>query len=84
MVGGIGVIENDFHNRNDLTPNVCALYVEQTDRCQGIAGKLLRYVCEDMKQKGLIRFISLQTTPHFMSVMVGNFYVWFKAMVKQI
>ena len=25
MVGGIGVIENDFHNRNDLTPNVCAL-----------------------------------------------------------
>lgn len=53
MVGGIGVIENDFHNRNDLTPNVCALYVEQTDRCQGIAGKLLRYVCEDMRQKGI-------------------------------
>lgn len=51
MVGGIGVIENDFHNRNDLTPNVCALYVEQTDRCQGIAGKLLRYVCEEYEAK---------------------------------
>ena len=24
IVGGLGVIVNDFHNRKDLTPNVCA------------------------------------------------------------
>lgn len=53
IVGGLGVIENDFHNRKDLTPNVCAVYVEEDYRCQGIAGKLLKYVCDDMKQQGI-------------------------------
>lgn len=53
IIGGIGVIENDFHNRKDLTPNVCAVYVEENYRCQGIAGKLLKYVCEDMCSFGI-------------------------------
>ena len=37
IIGGMGVIENDFHNRRDLTPNVCAVYVEEKWRCQKIA-----------------------------------------------
>ena len=37
IIAGIGVIENDFHNRKDLSPNVCAVYVEKEYRCQGIA-----------------------------------------------
>ena len=49
IVGGLGVIENDFHNRPDLAPNVCAVYVEEEYRKQGIAGELLNYVVEDMK-----------------------------------
>lgn len=53
IVGGLGVIENDFHNRKDLTPNVCAVYVEDDYRCQGIAGKMLNYVCDDMKEKNV-------------------------------
>lgn len=53
IIGGLGVIENDFHNRKDLSPNVCAVYVEDEYRCQGIAGKLLNFVCEDMKSKGI-------------------------------
>lgn len=53
IVGGLGVIENDFHDRKDLTPNVCAVYVEEEYRCRGIAGKLLNYVCEDMKKSGI-------------------------------
>ena len=53
IIGGIGVIENDFHDRKDLTPNVCAVYVEENFRCQGIAGKLLKLVCEDMRSFGL-------------------------------
>lgn len=53
IVGGLGVIENDFHDRKDLTPNVCAVYVEEAYRCQGIAGKMLHYVCEDMLEKGI-------------------------------
>ncbi len=53
IVGGVGVIENDFHNRPDLAPNVCALFVEPDVRGQGIAGKLLNTVCKDMKAAGL-------------------------------
>ena len=53
IIGGLGVIENDFHNRKDLTPNVCAVYTEPDKRCQGIAGALLRFVCDDMKAKGI-------------------------------
>lgn len=53
IIGGIGVIENDFHNRRDLTPNICAVYVEENYRCRGIAGKLLDFVCEDMRSFGL-------------------------------
>ena len=52
IVGGLGVIENDFHDRKDLTPNVCAVYTEEAYRCQGIAGNLLNLVVKDMKSKG--------------------------------
>lgn len=53
IVGGLGVIENDFHDRKDLAPNVCAVYVEEAHRCRGIAGALLNHVCEDMAGLGV-------------------------------
>ena len=53
IIGGLGVIENDFHERKDLAPNVCAVFVEEDRRCNGIAGALLNHVCEDMKNKGI-------------------------------
>ncbi len=53
MIGGLGVIENDFHDRKDLTPNVCAVYVNEEYRCRGIAGKMLQFVCDDMKERGI-------------------------------
>ena len=34
IIGGMGVIVNDFHDRKDLTPNVCAVYTEEAYRCQ--------------------------------------------------
>ena len=53
IVGGLGVIDNDFHDRKDLTPNVCAVYTEEACRCQGIAGRLLDMAVEDMRTKGI-------------------------------
>ena len=53
IVGGMGVIENDFHDRKDLTPNVCAVYTEEEYRKQGIAGKLLNMTVEDLRAKGI-------------------------------
>ena len=53
IVGGLGVIENDFHDRKDLTPNVCAVYTDEEYRCRGIAGKLLNLVVEDQRAHGV-------------------------------
>lgn len=52
IVGGLGVIENDFHNRPDLSPNVCAVYVDEDHRGHGIAGTLLDMVVEDLRRRG--------------------------------
>ena len=66
IVGGMGVIENDFHDRKDLSPNVCAVYTEKEYRCKGIAGKLLNIVVGDMKEKGI--------TPIYLVTDHTNFY----------
>ena len=53
IVGGLGVIQNDFHERKDLAPNVCAVFVEEAYRCRGVAGEMLRFVCADMRALGI-------------------------------
>ena len=53
IVGGLGVIENDFHNRKDLAPNICAVYTEETHRGNGIAGNLLNKAVADLKSNGI-------------------------------
>lgn len=53
IVAGMGVIENDFHDRKDLAPNVCAVYTDEKYRCRGIAGKLLNMVVDDCRIKGI-------------------------------
>lgn len=53
IIDGLGVIENDFHDRKDLTPNVCAVYTEEEYRGQGIAGRLLDLAVEEMKSRGI-------------------------------
>ena len=53
IISGVGVIENDFHDREDLSPNICAVYTEEDYRCKGIAGHLLDMVVNDLKAKGI-------------------------------
>lgn len=53
IVGGLGVIDNDFHDRPDLAPNICAVYTEEAFRGRGIAGRLLKAAVEDMRAKGV-------------------------------
>lgn len=53
IIAGMGVIENDFHDRKDLAPNVCAVYTEPDFRGRGLAGALLNFVCEDMAGRGI-------------------------------
>ena len=49
IIAGAGVIENDFHQRKDLAPNLCALYVEQNYRGQRIAKYILDFIREDFR-----------------------------------
>lgn len=53
IIAGMGIIENDFHDRKDLSPNICAAYTEADYRCKGIAGNLLNMLVGDMKNKGI-------------------------------
>ena len=66
IIAGLGVIENDFHDRKDLHPNVCAVYTEPAFRKQGIAGNLLNMAVEDMKSKGI--------TPIYLLADIIGFY----------
>ena len=47
------IIENDFHDRKDLSPNICAVYTEEAYRGKGIAGHLLDMTVNDLKAKGI-------------------------------
>ena len=53
IVAGLGVIENDFHDRKDLSPNICAVYTEPACRGRGIARRLLNMAVEDLRSKGV-------------------------------
>lgn len=53
IMAGMGVIENDFHDRPDLAPNVCAVYTDEPYRGKGIARALLDEVCGDMAALGI-------------------------------
>ena len=55
LIAGAGVIENDFHDRPDLTPNLCALFVEPDWRCRGLAGRLLDFIRRDLGAMGIPR-----------------------------
>lgn len=52
IIAGTGVIDNDFHERKDLTPNLCALFVEEAYRKQNIAKQLLDFARVEMKSLG--------------------------------
>lgn len=55
IIAGAGVIENDFHDRKDLTPNLCALFVEEAHRNRGIAKSILDFVRNDLKERGIFK-----------------------------
>ena len=53
IIGGLGVIDNDFHDRKDLSPNICAVYTDPVYRGRRIAGNLLDLAVKDLKDKGI-------------------------------
>ena len=43
IVGGFGLVENDFMVRDDLCPWLCALYIEPSERGRALGAKLLAH-----------------------------------------
>ncbi|MGN0587116.1 MAG: GNAT family N-acetyltransferase, partial [Oscillospiraceae bacterium] len=52
IIAGLGVIENDFHKRPDLTPNICAVYVDEAYRGRGLMRALLKRAVRDLARHG--------------------------------
>lgn len=74
IIAGAGIIENDFHERKDLTPNLCALYVEPAYRGQGIARKLMDIAAKDTATAGFERLYLITDHTHFYEKCGWNFY----------
>lgn len=53
IAGGTDVQLNDEHDRPDLAPNICDVYVEEAYRHSGLAGRLLAMAEEDMRRRGV-------------------------------
>ena len=53
VIAGLGIIENDFHKRKDLAPNICAVYVREDHQGKGLSRKLLNKACSHLKENGI-------------------------------
>ena len=47
IIGGFGLIENDFMVRTDLSPWLCALYIEPNERGNQLGSKLLAHCLQE-------------------------------------
>ena len=52
IIGGCGLITNDFISRMDLFPWLCALFVEDRYRNQGLGKKLIEYSAQKASELG--------------------------------
>lgn len=52
IIGGAGLITNDFISREDLYPWICAVYVEEDCRGNAYSSQLLQKAKEDAKKFG--------------------------------
>ena len=52
VIAGCGLIQNDFVDRTDLYPYVCALFVEPQVRGNALGGKLLAHALKDAAANG--------------------------------
>lgn len=74
IVAGLGVIANDFHKRPDLTPNLCAIYVAEPWRRQGIARRLMDCACAELAKHGVETAYLITTHTEFYEHCGWRFY----------
>lgn len=74
IIAGVGIIENDFHQRKDLTPNLCALFVEPDYRGKGIARMLMDIARKDTAAAGFDKLYLITDHTEFYEKCGWNFY----------
>lgn len=52
IIGGFGLIENDFMVRKDLKPWLCGLYVVESERGQALGSQMLAHGCKEAAKLG--------------------------------
>jgi len=52
IIGSYALLNNDLISRQDLMPWFGCLYINQSHRNQGLAGKLIRHGIEETRNKG--------------------------------
>lgn len=74
IIAGLGVIQNDFHKRLDLTPNICAVYVKDEYQGKGICRSMFDFVCEDLKNQNINDVYLITTHTKFYEHLDFNYY----------
>ncbi len=75
IIAGVGVIANEFHKRPDLTPNICALYVEKRFRGKGLARELLECVYRHLTEYGISDVYLIALSADFFEKNGWSFFV---------
>ena len=84
MIGGLGVIANNFHRRTDLTPNICAVYVEPCARGRGVARALIDSACAELSAAGWERVCLITGHDCFYGMAEENDGGWIRMGVRRL
>ena len=77
-IGGLGVIANNFHRRTDLTPNICAVYVEPRARA------LIDRACAELSAAGEERVCLITGHDCFYGMAEENDGGWIRMCVRRL
>lgn len=66
IIGGTGLVTNDFISRMDLLPWLCALHVQETHRNKGYGTLLVDHACDEGRRLGFMKmYLSTEHTGYY-------------------
>ena len=78
------MIANNFHRRTDLTPKICAVYVEPRACGRGVARALIDRVCAELSAAGWERVCLITGHDCFYGMAEENDGGWIRMCVRRL